>query len=70
MREYIVKGMPGIETRMRLLQRRGNGYDVKIESRNEYGVRESREYIEDHLLECCLRTGYLTEVKENVGVGA
>jgi hypothetical protein len=70
MREYIVKGMPGIETRIQLIHRRGNGYDVRILSTSAFGTRESEEYLEDHLLECCVRTGYLTEVSSSVGASA
>jgi hypothetical protein len=61
-RQFRVKGISGIETHIELLVETTGGYEARITSSGEYGVRESCEYISDDLLESCLRTGYLIEL--------
>jgi hypothetical protein len=59
-----VKGISGIETFIELLAEVPGGYDARITSIAEYGVRESCEFISSELLESCIRTGYLSEIEE------
>ena len=63
-RRYRVKGMSGVETHIELLADAPGGYDARITSYSENGVRESCEYISAELLESCIRTGYLAPVRE------
>lgn len=63
-RRFRVKGMSGIETYIELLSEAPGGYDARITSVAEYGVRESCEYISSDLLESCIRTGYLSPIDE------
>lgn len=62
-RRYRVKGISGIETYIDLLAETTGGYDARITSINEYGVRESCEFISTELLDSCIRTGYLSPVE-------
>ena len=61
-RQYRVKGIAGIETYIELLTEVEGGYESRLTSVSEHGVRESCEFISHELLDSCLRTGYLTEV--------
>lgn len=63
-RRYRVKGMSGIETHIELLSEVPGGFEARITSFAEHGVRESCEYISTDLLESCIRTGYLSPVEE------
>ena len=62
-RLFRVKGVAGIETVIQVLNEAEDGYDVHIRSVSDYIVRESDEYVSRDLLESCLRTGYLSEVR-------
>ena len=63
-RQYRVKGISGIETYIELLAEAPGGYEARITSIAEYGVRESCEFISSDLLSSCIRTGYLSPVEE------
>ncbi|MFW5689475.1 MAG: hypothetical protein ACOCY8_03270 [Spirochaetota bacterium] len=63
-RRYRVKGIAGLETIIDLLAEAPGGYEARITSISEYGVRESYEYIGADLLESCIRTGYLSLVED------
>jgi hypothetical protein len=68
-RQFRVKGIPGVETTIELLAETDGGFEARITSTSEHGIRESCEFISDELLGSCLRTGYLIEerhVEENV----
>ena len=65
-RQFRVKGISGIETHIELLAETAGGFEARITSTGEYGVRESCEYISDDLLESCLRTGYLIELAAEI----
>lgn len=62
-RQYRVKGISGIETRIELLAEVHGGYNARITSVSEHGVRESCEFISTELLDSCVRTGYLCPVE-------
>lgn len=67
-RTYRVKGVPGTVTHIELLHAVDGGYETRITSSQEFGSRESFEYISNHLLDVCVRTGYLIEESEPVAV--
>ncbi len=69
-RQYRVKGIAGIETYIELLTETEGGYESRLTSISEHGIRESCEFISHELLESCLRTGYLTEVTADEPVAA
>ena len=63
-KQYRVKGIPGIQTHIELMNQVAGGYEARITSVDGHGVRESCEFISDDLLESCLRTGYICEAVE------
>ncbi len=63
-RQYKVKGVTGVETIIELLAEHQGGYEVRLTSISEHGTRESCEFISEELLESCIRTGYVTEIKQ------
>jgi hypothetical protein len=63
-RQFRVIGIAGIETRIEILSEVSGGYEARVTSTNETGLRESCEFIGDELLESCVRTGYLVPVEE------
>lgn len=58
-RHYRVNGIEGVETRIELLGETDGGYDTRITSTSATGVWESYEFINEDLLDSCVRTGYL-----------
>jgi hypothetical protein len=62
-RQYRVNGIQGIETRIELLYPVDGGFEARMTSTNDAGVRESLEFVSDELLESCVRTGYLSPVE-------
>ena len=62
-RQYRVNGIEGIETHIELLCEVDGGYEARITSTNERGVRESLEFVSEELLESCVRTGYLSLIE-------
>ena len=61
--QYQVKGIAGVKTYLEVLHERRDGYDILITSVKDKSVKESHDYISRHLLEMCVRTGYLQECK-------
>ena len=64
MKQFRVKGVPGVETYVRLLGENSEGYVILITSMSEAGIRETEETISRHLFDACVRTGYLAETQE------
>ena len=62
-KQYRVKGIPGLETYVELLNEVAGGFEARITSVNDHGIRESCEFISNDLLDSCVRTGYLIEAK-------
>jgi hypothetical protein len=61
-RHYQVNGIEGIETYIELLSEVDGGFEARITSTSETGIRESCEFVSSELLESCIRTGYLRSV--------
>ncbi len=62
-RQYKVKGVTGIHTYIELLSEGEVGFQIRLTSVTEHGVRESCEFMSHELLESCIRTGYLREIE-------
>ncbi len=65
-RVFRVKTVNGVETYIRILRDTVDGYDILITSQSGGRERTSEEYISRELVESCMRTGYLTEVTDEV----
>jgi hypothetical protein len=70
MKEYKVKASSGTKTFMKVIREESDGYRVLIRTISEYSEKESEQYLSRHLFDACLRTGYLTEIKEPQAVTA
>lgn len=64
MKRFRVKGIPGVETYLRLIGENSEGYVILITTINKAGIRESEEIISRHLFDACIRTGFLNECEE------
>ncbi|MFP4376059.1 MAG: hypothetical protein ACLFP4_03360 [Spirochaetales bacterium] len=62
-RQYRVKGVTGIETYIELLSEEETGFQIRLTSVTQHGVRESCEFMSHELIESCIRTGYLCEIE-------
>lgn len=58
-RQFRVNGIAGIDTHIEVLNEVSGGYETRIVSISETGIRESMEFMSDELMESCIRTGYL-----------
>ena len=56
---YQVKGIKGLNTMLEITETHAEGYRIRITSVSDGAERTSEEFITRHLLETCLRTGYL-----------
>lgn len=56
---YQVKGIKGLNTMLEITETNAEGYRIRITSVSDGNERTSEEFITRHLLETCLRTGYL-----------
>ena len=65
-RVFRVKTVNGVETYIRILRDTEDGYDILITSQSHGRERTSEEYISRALVQSCMRTGYLTEVTNEV----
>ena len=68
-RLFRVKSVSGVETHMRILDDTDGGYRILITTQSDGRERTSEEFISRSLVESCMRTGYLTEVKQEIPAG-
>jgi hypothetical protein len=59
-RQFRVNGIAGIETHIEILEEVVGGFETRVTSINRTGIRESREFMSEDLLNSCISTGYLT----------
>lgn len=64
--QYKVKSSEGVQSFLEITKERNDGYDVLITCVYEDYKKEMREFINSHLFDICVRTGYLTPVEEQV----
>ena len=66
MKSYTLKSIGNASDYMTIVREMENGYVVRI-VRDRDGYDEVKtDYISKELFESCIRTGYLTEIKEPV----
>jgi hypothetical protein len=66
MKSYTLKSIGNASDYMTIVREMENGYVVRI-VRDRDGYNEVKtDYISKELFESCIRTGYLTEIKEPV----
>ena len=70
MKKYTLKSIGKNTDYMTILREMDDGFVVQI-VRDMDGYEDIKtDYISKELFESCIRTGYLTEIKEKVAVGA
>jgi hypothetical protein len=67
---YQVKGIKGLNTVLEITETHAEGYRIRIVSVSEGNQKTSEEFITRHLLETCIRTGYLQPVAEAVPIAS
>lgn len=63
MKDYRIQGNEDFTTYVSLIEEFDDSYKVIIKKIGETSTREKTEILSKHLLELCVRTGYMSEVK-------
>ncbi len=62
MKDYRIQGDENYTTYVSLLEEFDDSYKVVIKKVGESSTKEKTEMLSKHLLELCIRTGYMSEV--------
>lgn len=62
MKDYRIRGNEDFTTYVSLVEEFDDSYRVVIKKIGESSTREKTEMLSKHLLELCVRTGYMSEV--------
>ncbi|MCK5199617.1 MAG: hypothetical protein KAR21_14755 [Spirochaetales bacterium] len=63
MKDYRIQGSEDFATYISLVEEFDDSYKVVIKKIGESSTREKTEMLSKHLLELCVRTGYMSEVQ-------
>ena len=63
MKDYRIQGSEDFATYVSLVEEFDDSYKVVIKKIGESSTREKTEMLSKHLLELCVRTGYMSEVQ-------
>jgi len=64
MKDYRIQGNADYTTFVSLVEEFDDSYKVIIKKTTESVTKEKTEMLSKHLLELCLRTGYMSEVNQ------
>ena len=64
MKDYRIQGNEDFTTYISLIEEFDDAYKVIIKKVGESSTREKTEMLSKHLLELCVRTGYMSEVNQ------
>ena len=70
MKSYTLKSIGKNTDYMTIVRELEDGFVVKIVREKKKKNDIKTDYISKELFDSCLRTGYLTEIKEKVAIGA
>ena len=62
MKRYVIKNRPGRLEYLDIMRGTAAGYMIRLTKEIDGAVRVKEEYIERHLFEICVKTGYLSEL--------
>jgi hypothetical protein len=62
MKRYRVKSQPGREAYLDILHESDAGYRIRLTKRDGGGERVIEEYIDRHLFDICVKTGYVYDI--------
>lgn len=66
MKDYRIQGNEDFITYVSVVEEFDDSYKVVIKRVGESSTREKTEMLSKHLLELCVRTGYMSEVQEQL----
>ena len=64
MKDYRIRGNENYTTYVSLVEEFDDSYKVVIKKTTESVTKEKTEILSKHLLELCVRTGYMSEVSQ------
>jgi hypothetical protein len=64
MKDYRIQGNEDFTTYVSLVEEFDDSYKVLIKKTGESFTKEKTEMISKHLLELCVRTGYMSEINQ------
>ena len=64
MKDYRIQGNEDFTTYISLIEEFDDSYKVVIKKVGDSSTREKTEMLSKHLLELCIRTGYMSEVNQ------
>jgi hypothetical protein len=62
MRRYSIKSRPGWSEYVDIIKETDEGYKIRHTRLSDGDERISEEYIDRHLFDICVKTGYLSEL--------
>ncbi|MCF6336138.1 MAG: hypothetical protein L3J12_10390 [Spirochaetales bacterium] len=65
MKDFRIQGNEKYTTYVSLLEEFDDAYKVVIKKVGESSTREKTEMLSKHLLELCIRTGYMSEINQS-----
>lgn len=68
MKNYSLKSLGSKNDYMTVLKETEDGYVIKIVHDLDGYEEVKTDFLSKELFDCCIRTGYITEVKEEVAV--
>jgi hypothetical protein len=70
MKRYNVKSRPGITEFVEILSETEEGYRIRLTKIQDGEEKIQEEFINHHLFDICVNTGFLFELVEELGVSA
>lgn len=70
LKSYSLKSLGNTNDYMTILGEQDDGYTIKIVRDQDGYYDETTDYLSKELFDCCIRTGYLTEIDETVELQA
>ncbi|MDR2314431.1 MAG: hypothetical protein LBE02_07835 [Spirochaetaceae bacterium] len=62
MKRYCIKSRPGREEYLDILNETGDGYKIRLTKYSDGNKKIREDFINHHLFDMCLKTGYLSEL--------
>jgi hypothetical protein len=62
MKRYLIKSRPGRSEYLDIIHETEEGYTIRLTREIDGDVRVKEEYIDRHLFDVCVKTGYLSEL--------
>ena len=70
MKRYCIKSRPGRSEYLEILTESDDGYNIRLTKISDGDERSREEFIDRHLFDICVKTGYLFELANELRVTA